>query len=103
MDPKENPGLCDEALDKFGEFMKMAEETLYLSEIETQCSIWLDLIQRPHEIDPCGHTFCQACLIGLSQAQRRECRNCCGAINSTYLNMELGLAIQNHHPDAYEK
>jgi hypothetical protein len=103
MDPKENPGLSDETVDKFGEFMKMAEETLYLTEVETDCSICLSLLQRPHVIDPCGHTFCQACLIRLSQAQRRNCPNCRGVINGTNHNLRLHLALQNQHQDAYEK
>jgi hypothetical protein len=102
MDPNENPGLCDETVDIFGEFMKMVEETLYLSEIETECSICLNSLQRPHVIDPCGHMFCQACLIRLSQAQGRNCPNCRGAINSTNLKIELHLALQNHHPNAYQ-
>ena len=46
MDEKTSSGLCDETLDKFGEFMKMIEETLYLSEIDIQCAICLDLLQR---------------------------------------------------------
>ena len=102
MDEEENPGLCDVALDQFGEFMRMVEETLYLSEIETECSICLNLLQRPHEIDPCGHTFCLACLIRLSHAQRRNCPNCRGVINGTNLNLRLHLALQNQHHDAYE-
>ena len=102
MDEKGNPGLCDEALDQFGEFMRMVDETLYLSEIETDCSICLNLLQRPHEIDPCGHTFCLACLIRLSQAQRRNCPNCRGVINGTNLNLRLHTAMQNQHHDAYE-
>ena len=44
MDPKGNPGLSDETVDKFGEFIQMAEETLYLSEVETDCSICLSLL-----------------------------------------------------------
>ena len=98
----QNPGLCDETMDRFGEFMKMVEETLYLSEIEIECSICLTLLQRPHVIDPCGHTFCQACLIRWSQAQGRNCPNCRGAIIGTNLKTELHLAIQNQHPDTYE-
>ena len=64
--------------------------------IETKCSICLNLLQRPHEIDLCGHTFCLACLIRLSHAQRRNCPNCRGVINGTNLNLRLHLAIQNH-------
>ena len=102
MDPKENPGLSDEIVDKFGEFIQMAEETSYLSEVETDCSICLSLLQRPHVIDPCGHTFCQGCLARLSQAKRRNCPNCRGVINGTNLNQRLHLALQNQHQDVYE-
>ena len=102
MDEKENPGLCDEALDQFGEFMRMVEDTLYLAEVETECAICLNVLQRPHVIDPCGHTFCQACLIRLSQAQGQNCPNCRGVINGTNLNLRLHLALQNQHQDAYE-
>ena len=103
MDEEQIPGLCNEVLDQFGEFMTMVEETLYLSEIETECSICLSLLQRPHVIDPCGHTFCLACLIRLIvQAQRRNCPNCRGVIDSSNLNLRLHLALQNQHHDAYE-
>ena len=102
MDEEQNPGLCNEVLDQFGEFMNMVDETLYLSEIETDCSICLTLLQLPHEIDPCGHTFCLACLIRLNIAQRRNCPNCRGVINGTNLNLRLHLAMQNQHRDEYE-
>lgn len=102
MDEEQNPGLCNEVLDQFGEFMRMVDETLYLSEIETDCSICLTLLQLPHEIDPCGHTFCLACIIRLNQAQRRNCPNCRGVINGTNLNLRLHLAMQNQHRDDYE-
>ena len=101
MDEEKNPWLCDEALDQFGEFMRMVEETLYLSEIETECSICLTLLNWPHGIDPCGHTFCQACLIRLSQAQGKNCPNCRGAINGTNLKRALHLALQHQYPDTY--
>ena len=73
-----------------------------VSEIETECSICLSLLQRPHVIDPCGHTFYLACLIRLRQAQRRNCPNCRGVINSSNLNIRLHLTLQNQHNDAYE-
>ena len=34
MDGKTSSDICDETVDKFSEFMKMIEETLYLSEID---------------------------------------------------------------------
>ena len=102
MDKKENPGLCDEALDNFGEFMTMVEETLYLSEIDTDCSICWSLLQRPHVIDQCGHTFCQGCLFRLFQADGQTCPYCRGVINGSNLNLRLHLALQNQHQDAYE-
>ena len=103
MDEKTNDGLCDESLNKFGQFMKMIEETSYLSEIDTQCSICLDLMHRPHEIDPCKHRFCQPCLIRLSQARRMNCPLCRGAINGLYINSELDEAIQNQHREDYPR
>ena len=101
MDEKTSSGLCDETLDKFGEFMKMIEETLYLSEIDIQCAICLDLLQMPFEIDPCRHTFCQFCLLRLSQAHRFNCPICRGAINGIKFNRKLHLALLTQHFDDY--
>ena len=97
----ENPGLCDETLDIFGEFMTMVEETLNLPSMDFDCSICMDLLHRPHQIEPCRHTFCESCLIRLSQAHRVNCPNCRGAINGTNLNHVLDEAIQNQHQDTY--
>merc|ERR1712037_319210 len=102
MDENTSSGLCNETLDKFGEFMKMIEETLYLSEIDIQCAVCLNLLQRPYEINPCRHTFCQSCLIRLSQARRSNCPICRGAINGTKLNLKLHLALWTQHFDDYE-
>ena len=38
----ENPGLCDETLDIFGEFMTMVEETSNLPGMDFDCSICMD-------------------------------------------------------------
>ena len=73
-----------------------------LSEIDTTCSICLDRIHRPQEIDPCKHMFCQSCLIRLSQAHRSNCPMCRGAINGTKLNLKLHLALWTQHFDDYE-
>ena len=70
MDQNENPGISDETMDQFGEFMQMVEETFNLVGMDFQCSICLDLLQRPHQIEPCMHAFCESCLIRLSQAHR---------------------------------
>ena len=102
MDGKTSSGICDETVDKFSEFMKMIEETLYLSEIDIQCAICQDLLQRPYEIDPCRHTFCQSCLIRLSQAGSINCPICRGAINYTRFNLKLHLALRTQHFDDYE-
>ena len=59
-------------------------------------------VQRPYEINPCRHTFCQSCLIRLSQARRVNCPICRGAINGAKLNLKLHLAIWNQHFDDYE-
>ena len=102
MDGKTSSGICNETVDKFSEFMKMIEETLYLSEIDIQCAICQDLLQRPYEIDPCCHTFCQSCLIRLSQAGSINCPICRGAINYTRFNLKLHLALWTQHFDDYE-
>ena len=102
MSEKENPGLCDETLEKFGEFMTMVEEETRLSQMDHfDCSVCMDLLNRPHQIDPCMHTFCESCLIRLCQANRINCPNCRGAINGTNLNQVLDEAIRNQHEDDY--
>ena len=72
-----------------------------LSEIDVTCSICLDMIHRPQEIDPCKHMFCQSCLFGLSQAEGRNCPLCRGAINDTKFKRELNKKIRNQHPEDY--
>ena len=80
----------------------MAEKTNNgLSEIDVTCSICLDRLHRPHEIDPCKHMFCQPCLIRLSQAGGTNCPLCRGVINTTKFNRALEEAIQNQYPEDY--
>ena len=57
--------------------------------------------QRPYEIDPCRHTFCQSCLIRLIQAGRSNCPICRGAMNGTKLNIKLHLALLTQNFDDY--
>ena len=101
MSQKENPGLCDQALEQFGEFMTMIEEHTRLSTMDFDCSVCMDLLHRPHHIDPCMHTFCESCLIRLCQANRINCPNCRGTINGTNLNQVLDQAIRDQHQDDY--
>ena len=80
----------------------MAEKTNGLvSEIDVTCSICLDRLHRPQEIDPCKHMFCQPCLIRLSQAGGTNCPLCRGAINGSKVNRALGEAIANQYPEDY--
>ena len=103
MSEKENQWLSDETLEQFGEFMTMIEEQTGLSQMDHfDCSVCMDLLHLPHQIDPCRHTFCQSCLIRLSQARRSNCPMCRGAINGTKLNLKLHLALWTQHFDDYE-
>ena len=95
---KENHGLGDETLNKFREFMDFVENG---SEEDLQCAICLELLHRPHEIDPCHHRFCASCLIRLSQARRLNCPLCRTAINDTILMHSLNERIRTFHPDEY--
>ena len=102
MSEKENPGMCDETLKQFGDFMTMIEEETRLSEMDHfDCSVCMDLLHLPHQIDPCRHTFCQSCLIRLSQAHGINCPICRGTINGSNLNQVLDQAIRNQHEDEY--
>ena len=96
-----NPGLCDETLQIFGEFMTMVEETSNLPGMDFDCSICMDLLHRPHQLEPCHHTFCESCLIRLLQAQIVNCPNCRGSITGSNLNQVLDLAIQDQFQDTY--
>ena len=55
MDKNENPGPG------------LPDET---SNLDFQCTVCLDLMVRPRQIQPCMHGFCEACLIRLNQARR---------------------------------
>ena len=103
MDDKTNNGngLCDESLDKFGQFMKMVERTSYLSEIDVTCSICLDVMHQPHEIDPCNHRFCHSCLIRWCQAGWTSCPICRGAINGINLNVVLDELLETQRQEEF--
>ena len=73
----------------------------YVSETDVTCSICLDRIHRPHEIDPCKHMFCQPCLIRLKDAGSTNCPLCRGAINGTKFNCDLNEGIRKQHPEDY--
>ena len=55
MDKNENPGPG------------LPDET---SNLDFQCTVCLDLMVRPRQIQPCMHEFCEGCLIRLNQARR---------------------------------
>ena len=81
-----------------------------LSGIDVTCSICLDMLHRPQEIDPCKHMFCQSCLIRLCHEGTpmdphedvvRNCPLCRGPINDTKFNRELNKTIRSQHPEEY--
>ena len=101
MDEKEKDGLCDETLEKFGQFFKMIEVTSIHPEVDLECSICMDLLHRPHQTEPCRHIFCLSCLIRLNQAGGRNCPLCRTVIQGTNLKKELDEKIQINFEDYY--
>ena len=83
-------------------FVIYKDEKTNNGQIDITCSICLDRIHRPQEIDPCKHMFCQSCLIRMSEAGcTKKCPLCRGAINNTKFNRELNQMIRNQHPEDY--
>ena len=110
----ENCGINDETLNNFREFMEMAtvvgtsvdfqseDDFLTLGgatrsvvpvgsaqnveRSQHQCPVCLDLLYRPHSLDPCRHIFCETCLRRLSQAQIVKCPICRAIIRKCYFN-----------------
>ena len=88
-------------------FFAIDEKTnngLRLSEFDVTCSICLDMLHRPQEIDPCKHMFCQSCLTRMyheNLGMEAKCPLCRGAINDTKFNRELNKTIRSQHPEDY--
>ena len=65
------------------------------------CPICLDLLHRPHSLQPCQHLFCDPCLRRLAGARIQNCPVCRSPIEDCHLDQELHDSIEDQHQDAY--
>ena len=105
----ENFGIGDQTLDNFREFMQMVEgndewesdeehdenEVSSLQQIDfnLQCPVCLDVLFRPHWLDPCLHIFCEPCLRRLSLARINNCPVCRAPIQECIFNEGLLMLV----------
>ena len=68
---------------------------------ELLCPICLDLLHRPHSLQPCQHLFCDPCLRRLAIARIHKCPVCRSPIKDCHLDQELHDSIEDQHQDAY--
>ena len=68
---------------------------------ELLCPICLDLLHRPHSLQPCQHLFCDPCLRRLAGARIHKCPVCRSPIKDCHLDQELHDSIEDQHQDAY--
>jgi hypothetical protein len=65
------------------------------------CPICLDLLHRPHRLQPCQHLFCEPCLRRLAGARIQKCPVCRSPIKDCHLDQELHDSIEDQHQDEY--
>ena len=65
------------------------------------CPICLDLLHRPHRLQPCQHLFCEPCLRQLAGARIQKCPVCRSPIKDCHLDQELHDSIEDQHQDEY--
>ena len=65
------------------------------------CPVCLDLLHRPHRIQPCEHLFCEPCLRRLARARIHKCPLCRSPIKDCHLDQELHDSIEDQHQDEY--
>ena len=68
---------------------------------ELLCPICLDLLHRPHSLQPCQHLFCDPCLRRLAGARIHKCPVCRSPIKDCHLDQELHDSIEDQHQDVY--
>ena len=69
--------------------------------MEDICPICLDLLHRPHSLQPCQHLFCDPCLRRLAGARIHKCPVCRSPIKDCHLDQELHDSIEDQHQDVY--
>ena len=65
------------------------------------CPICLDLLHRPHSLQPCHHLFCEPCLRRLARARIHKCPVCRSPITDCHLDQKLHYSIEDQHQDVY--
>ena len=73
------------------------------------CPICLDLLHRPHSLQPCEHLFCDPCLRRLAKNSLllrdgnylQKCPVCRSPIEDCHLDQELHDSIEDQHQDLY--
>ena len=68
---------------------------------ELLCPICLDLLHRPHRLNPCLHLFCDPCLRRLAVARIHKCPICRSPIKDCHLDQELHDSIEDQYQDVY--
>ena len=69
--------------------------------MEDICPICLDLLHRPHSLQPCQHLFCDPCLRRLAGARMHKCPVCRSPIKDCHLDQELHDSIEDQHQDVF--
>ena len=80
--------------------------------MEGLCPICLDLLHRPHSLQPCQHLFCDPCLRRLAENSLllpseyngnclQKCPVCRSPIEDCHLDQELHDSIEDQHQDLY--
>ena len=96
-------GLCDETLEMFKEFMAMVNVTSLHPGVDLECSICMDILFWPQELDVCKHVFCSPCIIPLMQAGGTRCPLCCTVFRQTDKPMDLEETILQFQEDYYQE
>ena len=95
-------GLCDETLEMFKEFMAMVNVTSLHPGIDLECSICMEIVFWPQELDVCKHVFCYPCIIRLFQVGAR-CPLCRAVFRRTNGLKDLSSTISQFHEDYYQE
>ena len=99
----ENGGLCDETLKIFREFMAMVTVTSMHPEIDLECSICMNILFMPCELEFCYHVFCAVCIFRLIQARGPNCPLCRAPFQYSYPLCDLGESIKKYYEDDYQE
>ena len=65
--------------------------------VELLCPICLELLHRPHSLQPCEHSFCEPCLRRLARAGIQTCPLCRSLITDCHLdegNTNISLKVK---------